>query len=134
MKKNSLFIIVLALSLSACSQQSKEDFIVGKWIMYKQIDIFGDSTTLEGTPYRLLKKDKVLNFKPKGVFEYTWAVDEPPQVADYEFVNDTLLRLNTVLWTFKIVDKDKFCIGSSHLSFSLKLNPNGSRNYYIRIE
>lgn len=136
MKKNSLFIIALALSICACSQKSKEDFIIGKWIIYKETNKSGDSISKDGVPYWVNRRHEMLNFKSKGILEYTWLdiENEPPQITDYEFVNDTLLRLNNVFWTFYKIDSDKFRVGSSSFQMSNNTNQTGTIIYWKRIE
>jgi hypothetical protein len=107
--KSMLFSIVgLCLFLYSCSQTSKEDYLIGKWIVYKTTD----QNESEYNPYgeKFDNRTDTIVFKENNIIEVYWMEGEPPDVAEYKFENDSILRLGNRLYKFFRIDDERMVL------------------------
>ncbi len=109
-KFNLMVFAVLLFSLVSCGQTNKEEFLQGKWVVYKTTNGKGDSLTPKGGAYT--NRPDTLEFLPNGKLNYynSPVPDDPPQVSHYYFINDTIIRLGNRRFIFERIDNDKMML------------------------
>lgn len=128
-----IFLIVIFSSISSCAQRGNEKYLLGKWVVYKTTDQTGDSLTPEGT-IRSNAPD-TLEFLADGKLNiYRFPIPgEPPQVSDYSFVNDTILRLGNRQYIFRKIDQNRMILDDYRPDLPL-IKSLLNREYWCRIE
>lgn len=128
-----IFWIVIFSSISSCAQQTNEKYLLGKWVVYKTTDQTGDSLTPDGS-IRSNAPD-TLEFLAGGKLNiYRFPIPgEPPQVSDYSFVNDTILRLGNRQYIFKKIDQNKMILDDYRPDLP-QIKTLFTREYWRRLE
>lgn len=131
MKAKIVLIACIGLSIVACAQQKNEDFVIGKWVVYKTTNQNGDSLTVLGTEYS--NRPDTLEFLPKGELNvyYIPIPGEPPMKSKYLFRNDSTLLLGKQEYIFRIIDEDRMILDDNGFPNNKQLR---RREYWRRVE
>lgn len=133
MRLNVFIGVIIGISLISCAQQRNEDYILGKWVVYKTTDQTGDSLTPFGT-IRPNRPD-TLEFLPKGKINiyYIPIPGEPPQKSFYSFKDDSTLLIGKRMYIFRKVDHERMILDDYDPTLP-QIKSILSREYWRRIK
>ena len=127
------FWIAILSAIASCAQQKNEDYLLGKWVVYKTTDQNGDSLAFDGT-VRSNRPD-TLEFKANGILYLYWIPipGEPPSKSNYSFINDTILRAGNREYIFRKIDENRMILDSYDPELP-QFKSLSSREYWRRLE
>lgn len=133
MKQYILIVVIIGISLASCAQKRNEEFILGKWVVYKTTDQTGDSLTPFGT-IRSNRPD-TLEFLPEGKINiyYIPIPGEPPQKSSYSFENDSILLVGNRMYIFKKIDDERMILDDYDPTLP-QIKSIFSREYWRRVK